>query len=166
MIQAGGIDNEGCVCWNKDCSTELVVSLIQTQENLTQFARIGRVTVTKVVVIVRVNVTKIVVIVRVSVTKVVVIVRVSVTKIVVIVRVSVTKVVVIVSATIRVVSVFVNFRCVSTFSRHIYQPISSNLFAHRSSPHTTPNLWNSLPHHLRSSTSLLDFLKLLKTHLH
>ena len=48
----------------------------------------------------------------------------------------------------------------------LHQPVSSGLFTSRSFFHQAPRLWNSLPSNLRSSPSLMNFRKLLKTHLY
>ena len=48
----------------------------------------------------------------------------------------------------------------------LHQPVSSGLFTSRSFSHQAPGLWNSLPSNLRSSPSLMNFCKLLKTHLY
>ena len=48
----------------------------------------------------------------------------------------------------------------------LHQPVSSGLFTSRSFSHQAPRLWNSLPSNLRSSPSLMNFRKLLKTHLY
>ena len=48
----------------------------------------------------------------------------------------------------------------------LHQPVSSGLFTSRSFSHQAPRLWNSLPSNLRSSPSIMNFHKLLKTHLY
>ena len=48
----------------------------------------------------------------------------------------------------------------------LHQPVSSGLFTSRPFSHQAPRLWNSLPSNLRSSPSLMNFRKLLKTHLY
>ena len=48
----------------------------------------------------------------------------------------------------------------------LHQPVSSGLFTIRSFSHQAPRLWNSLPSNLRSSPSLMNFRKLLRTHLY
>ena len=48
----------------------------------------------------------------------------------------------------------------------LHHPVSSGLFTSRSFSHHAPRLWNSLPSNLRSSPSLMNFRKLLKTHLY
>ena len=52
----------------------------------------------------------------------------------------------------------------SGLQRH--QPVFSGLFISRSFSHHAPRLWNSLPSNLRSSPSIMNFRKLLKTHLY
>ena len=51
-------------------------------------------------------------------------------------------------------------------SLQLHQPVSSGLFTSRSFSHQAPRLWKSLPFNLRSSPSLMNFSKLLKTHLY
>ena len=48
----------------------------------------------------------------------------------------------------------------------LHQSVSSGLFTSRSFSHQAPRLWNSLPPNLRSSPSLMNSRKLLKTHLY
>ena len=48
----------------------------------------------------------------------------------------------------------------------LHQPVSSGLFTSRSFSHQAPRLWNSFSSNLRSSPSLMNFRKLLKTHLY
>ena len=48
----------------------------------------------------------------------------------------------------------------------LHQPVSSGLFTSCTFSHQAPRLWNSLPSNLRSSPSLMNFRKLLKTHLY
>ena len=48
----------------------------------------------------------------------------------------------------------------------LHQPVSSGLFTSRSFSHQAPHLWNSLLSNFRSSPSLMNFRKLLKTHLY
>ena len=48
----------------------------------------------------------------------------------------------------------------------LHQSVSSGLFTSRSFSHQAPRLWNSLPSNLRSSPSLMNFLKFLKTYLY
>ena len=48
----------------------------------------------------------------------------------------------------------------------LHQPVSSDLLTSRSFSHQAPRLWNSLLSNLRSSPSLMNFRKLLKTHLY
>ena len=47
-----------------------------------------------------------------------------------------------------------------------HQPVCSGLFTSRSFSHHALRLWNSLPSNLRSSSFLMNFHKLLKTHLY
>ena len=51
-------------------------------------------------------------------------------------------------------------------SLQLHQPVPSGLFTSRSFSHQAPRLWNLLSSNLRSSPSLMNFRKLLKTNLY